>query len=539
LSGDAKNGAAIANRLADQDPVVRHMAVCAAAELKAVEPCLALLDEQGSAPPERLAALQALVRMPSPKVVAALIDRLDGEASADRRAELIAALCRLHFVEGPWKGDSWGTRPDTRGPYYQPEAWSETARIAAVLEATLKMSDAAEAVVLGRELARHRIQLGDVVGRLIELARADASVTPALVAYLDREETVPPAALDLLLAAARDAKSDRLTVTQSLRSLLKLDDPRSVAAIVGILPGLSVDDANREAFARLKRGFFLAPHFDRHAELLLRTAESGQAPAARWAEGVVLRLALGAGTAPDVRQTALAAVEKTWSDPERRRRWIAAAEFADDKSLAVRIADDAESKSSPTAEFSRETLKRMKLEPKRIREVLDASGPKVAEQTPPEVIERLKSLRGEPWRGEQLFTQLQCAKCHTVQADEPVRGPYLGNIAKNYRREQLTEAILLPSKQLAQGFVTNSFILSDGLTRTGFVTQEAADQVTIRDNTGAEIVLKKSDIEDREKIAVSVMPEGLAKDVTLIDLASLVDYLEWLAKQEEQHGQAP
>jgi putative heme-binding domain-containing protein len=253
---------------------------------------------------------------------------------------------------------------------------------------------------------------------------------------------------------------------------------------------------------------------------------------------VVLRLAFGAGTKPDVKQSAVAVIDKGWRNPVSRRHWIAAAEFADDRSLAVRIADDAESKTSPTAEFSRETLKRMKLEPKRIREVLDPSGPKVADHTPPEVIERLKSLRGEPWRGEQLFTQLQCAKCHTVRNDEPVRGPFLGNIAKNYRREQLTEAILLPSKQLAQGFVTNSFILTSGLTRTGFVTQEAADRVTIRDNTGAEIVIAKSEIEEREKIAVSVMPEGLAKEVTLIDLASLVDYLEWLAKQEEQHGQA-
>ena len=98
---------------------------------------------------------------------------------------------------------------------------------------------------------------------------------------------------------------------------------------------------------------------------------------------------------------------------------------------------------------------------------------------------------------------------------------------------------MLPNKQLAQGFVTNVFTLDSGLTRTGFVTQEAADKVTIRDATGQEFVILKSEIEEREKITTSVMPEGLVKDLTLIDLASLIDYLEWLAKQEEQHGQAP
>lgn len=538
--GDVNAAVSLTARLGDDDVVVRHTAVYALAKLRAVEPCLAVLDQVDVAPNARACVLQTLVRIPESTVVAGLSDRLEKETDAARRAQLITALCRLHFVEGIWKGDSWGTRPDTRGPYYQPEPWSETPRIAALLEATLKQADAAEAIVLGRELARHRIQLGDVVGRLIELARQDPSVVPSLVLYLDREEKVPAAALDLLLAAADNQEPSRLaTRTLALRSLVKLDDVAAVDQLLANLPTIAVQDENREVFSRAKRSFFLAPHFDRHIDRFLAAADRRQAPQSLWADGVLIRLAFGAGAAPAAKQAALTAVDEGWKSPDRRKQLIAASELADDRSLAVRIADDSDDKSSPTAPFARDTLKRMRLDPKRIREVLDPNGPKVAASGAPDVVEQLKKLRGEPWRGEQLFTQLKCANCHTVRTDEPVRGPFLGNIAKTYRREQLAEAILLPNKQLAQGFVTNVFTLDSGLTRIGFVTQEAADKVTIRDATGQEIMILKSEIEEREKIMTSVMPEGLAKDLTLIDLASLIDYLEWLAKQEEQHGQAP
>lgn len=537
--GRASAASELVPLLDDEDRQIRHLTVHALVTLRAYESCLVALSEAGTSDIRRTAALQVLVRIPDAAVVSGIVNKLQSERIPVRRAELITALCRLHFVEGTWKGDSWGTRPDTRGPFYQPEPWSETPRIAAILESILKKADAAEAIVLGRELARHRIQLGDVVGRLIELAEADPQVVPSLVLYLDREEKVPPAARDLLLKAANSSAADRMTELLAIRSLLKLDDEQAAATILKRLPQFQSTDAEREVYSRVKRNFFLAPQFDRHAPLFFAAAKDGRDAAAKWADGVVIRFAFGAGTAPAVKQTARETIDAAWKTPDGRRRLIAASEFADDRSLAVRIADDAESQDSPTAKFAAETLQRMRLDPKRIREVLDTSGPKVAGAAVPEVVESMKKLRGEPWRGEQLFTQLKCANCHTVRADEPVRGPFLGNIAKTYRREQLAEAILLPSKQLAQGFATNVFTLDSGLTRTGFVTQEAADKVTIRDGTGQELVIAKKEIEEREKVAVSVMPEGLAKDLTLVDLASLLDYLDWLAKQEEQHGQAP
>jgi putative heme-binding domain-containing protein len=75
--------------------------------------------------------------------------------------------------------------------------------------------------------------------------------------------------------------------------------------------------------------------------------------------------------------------------------------------------------------------------------------------------------------------------------------------------------------------------MDDGKVYTGYVTREAADKVTIRDEKGTEIVINKKNIEQRTKSLISVMPEGLVADLKIIDLASILDYLEDLAKNEK------
>jgi hypothetical protein len=64
----------------------------------------------------------------------------------------------------------------------------------------------------------------------------------------------------------------------------------------------------------------------------------------------------------------------------------------------------------------------------------------------------------------------------------------------------------------------------------GFVTLESADQVTVRDISSKESILKVSDIQKREKVEQSMMPAGLVATLTLSDFAGMLDYLQELAK---------
>ena len=75
--------------------------------------------------------------------------------------------------------------------------------------------------------------------------------------------------------------------------------------------------------------------------------------------------------------------------------------------------------------------------------------------------------------------QSEFASGLTYMRSEP-RGSSLGALA---------EAILAPSKTIAQGFATNVFELDDGRSVTGFVVKESAEGVVLRDAEGKEHAL--------------------------------------------------
>lgn len=131
--------------------------------------------------------------------------------------------------------------------------------------------------------------------------------------------------------------------------------------------------------------------------------------------------------------------------------------------------------------------------------------------------------------GEQLFERLNCNKCHTVSADVKPVGPFLGKVAGVYSREQLQEAILHPSKTIAEGFLSQMFLMLDGSTHSGFVTNETEEQITLRNTDGNEIILEVEEIDERKTLEKSPMPDGIIKDLTDDELQSLLDYLKSIA----------
>ena len=140
-------------------------------------------------------------------------------------------------------------------------------------------------------------------------------------------------------------------------------------------------------------------------------------------------------------------------------------------------------------------------------------------------------LQGRVERGAQLVNELGCIACHTVSAGETPRGPFLGAVAGILPRRQLAEAILDPNRTISQGFSTNVIRLRNGITVTGFVVREAADAITVRDITAREQRIPTGDIVSRDRLDDSLMPSGLANELTVPEFASLIDYLESLTSQ--------
>jgi putative heme-binding domain-containing protein len=159
------------------------------------------------------------------------------------------------------------------------------------------------------------------------------------------------------------------------------------------------------------------------------------------------------------------------------------------------------------------------------------TSPKVASLQADQVLSQVKAMKGDISLGEVIFTKAACATCHTVREDDPQKGPYLGNIAAIYPRNELAEAILHPNKSIAQGFATNLVTMKDDQAVMGFVTEETPDKLVMRDMTSKEHILVKAEIANRSTLPNSMMPAGLMHPFSIKEFASMLDYIVGLSKK--------
>jgi putative heme-binding domain-containing protein len=198
-----------------------HLASRALIQLQAHEACFAALDTH-SDPGTRAAALRVLRQIHLPEVVTGLADRADKTEDQSLRRGLLTALVRLYYREAPWDGRSWGTRPDTTGPYYKRTTWAESPRIETIVRAALAKASPAEAKAVAAQLQRHSIAWDNLPqvaaaaasdtdnaewtedAKLLASALAGVSeMKPGAVGLLE-----PPVAIERTLAALAAGKAD-------------------------------------------------------------------------------------------------------------------------------------------------------------------------------------------------------------------------------------------------------------------------------------------------------------------------------------------
>lgn len=529
--GQPKLAGLLAPALEDADEVVAHTAFRALAKLGAGEVCLAVFDDASASRAQRTGALRALQTLHDPKVVDAIIARLGQENDVQRRRDLLSVLCRLYNTEGEWAGDSWGTRPDSRGPYYQPEPWAESPKIADAILRTMAKLDGTEATWLGGELARQRANLKDATRQLLARAAQDASVLPSLFRGLAEGDDIPAAALPLLIRAATEKQTDPKQRTHAIIALTKTDSREAFAAVV---EGMTQNC--HEGIHAARRAFHAARHLENHVELFVATANADR-PTALIAEEAVMILASRVFGAPEARATALAALEENWKQgPKRQAMMILAARQTKAAPPARLIEPLLRGADKDLAALAETYFKTAQIDPKKVAKVTPPD--QLVGALPPErVLADIEKIKGDARRGEQLFTQQGCASCHTAKPEENLKGPYLGTIAATYKRRELAESILEPSKSIAQGFATHIFTMKDGSVQAGFVVREAASTVTFRNAAAQEFRVARTDIVKREvQEGISLMPPGLVAGLSVEDFASLLRYLEEL---NERFGPKP
>ena len=511
------------------DPVISHTAIRATAARQLKQQALSSLDHTKG---NTTGVLRALAMMHQPEVVTGLIERLNKATDSSLRQGILSALCRLHFHEGEWKGDSWGTRPDTRGPYYQPEPWGETPKIAAALKEVLAKASPEEAAFLVKEMNRNRIQSSDALERILVLAKQDSKVIPDAVAQLATADTIPADAVPLLVAAVQSAEKggesvSPVTLSKAIIALTKTDSAEGVSATLAAFHFLKhAKDASKE-FDDARNAFMNAPKLENHHQLIEDTAvqQLGK-PVGIWADAALVSLSTRKSGAPESRELSAKALDAGWQIPQRRIQIITGAGEVKSLAYADKIIAALDDPDKAVAAQAKIIAGRMKLEKK----AKDTS-PLVGTLKPEEALAAVLKTKGDVAIGEQLFTKATCIACHTTKETEAQKGPYLGNIAQTYKRPELAQNILDPNKTIAQGFASEVITLNDGTQQMGFITLESADNVKLRNVASQEFTFAVKDIKSRQRLPISIMPPGLMTNFSVYEFASLLDYLESLSKK--------
>ena len=525
LQGDASINEML-DAVEHSDPVITHIAIRSLAKKEAVDACLNLLQTQLKAKPiSQPTALQALAKMHAPKVVTALIQQVRNEPEASNRMHLRAALCRLHYKEGTWKGDSWGTRPDTRGPYYQPESWSETDRINEWLRQQLEKTTGNEATNLILEINRHRIQIDNVVNQMIALAAEDPQLVSPTIAKLAAESKFSEGVVPFLTSAVAASDLSSATLTQAVTALVKSGQTAALKPALEAISKISGKQAQREQ-QRALQIVVKSRLLQNQLQLALQECQNLDSAIGFWATAAVLGVAQEKNISPETREQAVLSIDKMWKQAGQRIRLIKAAADTQNHFLDARIL---ELTNRPEQDSLAEVQRAVKA--LRLTDKLNPNLPRIATIGVDAALKQFTLTKGDIAHGKRLFKEANCTACHTVTKQAEQQGPYLGNIAATYTRQQLAEAVLQPNKTIAQGFATTSILTIDGRVVIGFVTKEQADQVTLRDAQAKEHKISKDDIEIRKTLKTSVMPEGLMDKYSVSDLSAIVAYLQSLPKK--------
>lgn len=129
----------------------------------------------------------------------------------------------------------------------------------------------------------------------------------------------------------------------------------------------------------------------------------------------------------------------------------------------------------------------------------------------------------DPYRGKPLF-DAACAKCHQLFREGGQIGPNL----TAYRRDDAASIMLQivnPSLEIREGFETWTVWTTDGRVLTGFLTDQDDHVIAVRGVDGQNVTIARDQIDDLQRSAASLMPEGLLSEMSDQQLRDLFAYL--------------
>lgn len=555
--------AAVRRLLSDPDARVRQAAAAAAGLHRDGEAVGRLIEMLGSdAPPVRREAAGALGRIGDRRAAGPLIEGLRGGPDRYLEHAVLYALIRLGDREGATRalGDP---DPEVRrgalialdqmgGEGLTPE------RVVALLDPVApSLRQAAFRVIVSRPAWAGQVRAlaerwfrdpagepgrPEMVQGLVAAFAADAGMQDAVARAL-REPSLSAPARAVLLEAMLRASPERFPATWVAEARWSLEHPdegvaRRAVAILKAAGAPDFDEAllalardeRRSAELRVEALGAAAPRLGRLEgalfALLVSCLEADRPPLLRLAAAETL------GRAPlDDRQLERLALRAENAGPLDLPRWLPAFERSQNAGVGRKLLEAlarSPALESVPADLLRRAIRRFP------PEVAAAAQPMLQRLEAGEggAKARLDELQdvlsgGDPARGREVFLgrKAGCTACHAVAGQGGRVGPDLSRIGAIRSPRDLLEAIVFPSASFARGYEPFVLRTRDGAVLDGLVVRETPDAVYLFTADRTERRIPRASIEDLRQSRISIMPQGLDRQLRREELRDLVAFL--------------
>ena len=133
------------------------------------------------------------------------------------------------------------------------------------------------------------------------------------------------------------------------------------------------------------------------------------------------------------------------------------------------------------------------------------------------------SGKGDPYAGKPRFVE-RCAKCHSLFGVGERVGPDL----TSYQRSDLPNmllAVVNPDAEIREGYENHLVVTDDGRTLTGILVDQDLQTIVIRGADGQVFTMSRESIDAMEVMKASMMPTGVLRDLTDVQIRDLFAYL--------------
>ena len=133
------------------------------------------------------------------------------------------------------------------------------------------------------------------------------------------------------------------------------------------------------------------------------------------------------------------------------------------------------------------------------------------------------AIKGDLARGKEAFKK-ECSICHQLEGVGYDLGLPLSAV-KNRGRETILLSVLDPNREVNPAYLNYMVLTEQGKSITGMITSETATSITLRRAEGESDTVLRTDVDEMFNSGLSIMPEGLEKQIDRQQMADLIEYL--------------